>query len=154
MCKLNPEFVTSLSTPFKNVLLRPVARRRPRSLASNIIWASTRETLTLLLANNKGFDARNPDFVTCEQQRLRREKPDFVTYEQQRLRREKPDFVTHEQQRLRREKPDFVTCEQPRRRPACACAQSDQQRLCFHYLKSNVTTALTARSDSDSMFCL
>ena len=35
---------------------RREARRRPGSLGFNIIWASTRETLTLLLANNKGTD--------------------------------------------------------------------------------------------------
>ena len=33
-----------------------VARRRPGSLGFNIIWASTRETLTLLFANIKGAD--------------------------------------------------------------------------------------------------
>ena len=30
--------------------------RRPGNLGFNITWASTRETLTLLLANNKGID--------------------------------------------------------------------------------------------------
>ena len=35
---------------------RRVARWRPGSLDFNIIWASMRETLTLLLANNKGAD--------------------------------------------------------------------------------------------------
>ena len=35
---------------------RCVARQRPGSLGFNIIWALTRETLTLLLVNNKGAD--------------------------------------------------------------------------------------------------
>ena len=35
---------------------RRVARRRPGSLGFNIIWASMRETLNELLANNKGAD--------------------------------------------------------------------------------------------------
>ena len=33
-----------------------VARRRPGSLGFNTIWASMRETLTLLLVSNKGAD--------------------------------------------------------------------------------------------------
>ena len=35
---------------------RCVARLRPGSLGFNIIWTSMRETITLLLANNKGAD--------------------------------------------------------------------------------------------------
>ena len=36
------------------IIFRHVDRRRPGSLGFNIIWASMREFLTLLLANNKG----------------------------------------------------------------------------------------------------
>ena len=35
---------------------RGIARRRPGSLCFKFIWVSTRKTLTLLLANNKGAD--------------------------------------------------------------------------------------------------
>ena len=38
------------------VHVRPVSRQRPESLCFKIMWASIRETLTLLLAINKGTD--------------------------------------------------------------------------------------------------
>ena len=39
-----------------STILRRIARRRSGSLGFNILWASTREASTLLLANNKGAD--------------------------------------------------------------------------------------------------
>ena len=45
---------------------RCIARQRPGSLGFNTIWASMRETLTLLLANNKGADQpMHPHSLIC-----------------------------------------------------------------------------------------
>ena len=41
---------------FQHIEIRCVARRRPRSLGFNILWASTWEAPTLLIANNKGAE--------------------------------------------------------------------------------------------------
>ena len=50
-------FCLSMST-IKNIsaIYVCVARRRPGSLGFNTIWAYTRETLTFLIAKNKGAD--------------------------------------------------------------------------------------------------
>ena len=55
-CEGVRQYMDSIWTVYGQYMDRRIARRRSGSMGFNIIWASTRETLTLLLANNKDTD--------------------------------------------------------------------------------------------------
>ena len=87
-----------------------------RNMGFNIIWGSMRETLALLLANNKGRDqpAHPHSLISAFVIRYLKNK---VT---------RSDMAST--------RPVFGVCEQHRRRPACASAQSDQC-LCYSHFE-------------------